>query len=407
MNILSVNKFYWQKGGSEAVFFGEKTLLESRGHTVVPFSMADEKNLPSEYSKYFVKHIDYAEAGAVDKLVSAMNIIFSFDARSKMKQLLHVFQPDIAHFHIFQHQISPSVFGPLRKKGVPLVLTLHDLKPMCPNYKMYTHGNVCEACKGGKFFNCFINSCTKGSRAMSLINTVEMYMHSFLGYYRNVDRYIAVSRFFRDKMVEFGFPAEKIAYIPNYIDAEKFQRPYDDKGYGLFLGRLSYEKGLDHLVEAASMAPEVPLYIAGTGPLEQELKKTVEQQQLKNVTFLGFVSGDELLDLISRASFTVISSVVYENCPMSVLESLALQTPAIGAEIGGIPELIHNNVDGFTYEAANSQALADRMKQMMQLGADQRKKMGVAGRVKVVRDFNMQGHYEKMISLYSELNSQA
>ncbi len=399
MNIISVNKFFWQKGGSEAVFFGEKALLESRGHTVVPFSMADEKNLPSDYSQFFVSNVDYATAGGSARLKSAMNIIYSFEAKAKMKQLLEKFTPDIAHFHIFQHQISPSVFGPLKKKKVPLVLTLHDLKPICPTYKMYTNNQVCEACKGRKFYNCFVKKCTKGSRFKSLINTVEMYLHYMLGYYQSVDRYIAVSQFYRNKMIEFGFKPEQVVYIPNFIDASRFDRPYGDEGYGLFIGRLSYEKGLDHLLEAAAQTPDIPLFIAGTGPSEEQLKLVVAERGLANIRFMGFVSGDALLDLIAKASFTVIPSIWYENCPMSILESLALQTPVVGAAIGGIPELIDNNIDGYLYEAGNSQALADTMKKMMG-DVKLRKTMGKAGREKIIRDFNETTHYKKLLEVY-------
>ncbi len=402
MNIVSINKFFWQKGGSEAVFFGEKTLLESKGHTVVPFSMDDDKNLPSDYSKYFVSNIDYATAGGTAKFRSAMNIIYSFEAKVKMQQLLKDFKPDVAHFHIFQHQISPSVFGPLKKKGIPLVLTLHDLKPICPTYKMYTNDHVCEACRGRKFYNCFIKKCTKGSRFKSLINTVEMYLHYFLGYYQGVDRYIAVSQFYRDKMIEYGFSPQQVVYIPNFIDAAKFERPYADEGYGLFFGRLSYEKGLDHLLDAASRVSDIPLYIAGSGPLEAQLKQVVVERGLDNIRFLGFVSGDDLLDLISSASFTVIPSIWYENCPMSVLESLALRTPVIGAEIGGIPELVNHEVDGYTYEAGKGQALAEVMRAMMS-DPEGRRKMGEAGRKKIVEDFNEETHYQQLIDLYQEI----
>ncbi len=403
MKIISVNKFFWHKGGSEAVFFGEKELLESKGHEVVPFSMQSENNLDSPYSEYFVENVDYAASGKTGKIKAAMNIIYSFEAKAKMQKLLKQFVPDIAHFHIFQHQISVSVFGPLRKKKVPLVLTLHDLKPICPVYTMYTNGQVCEACTGQKFYNCFLKKCTKGSRFKSLINTVEMYFHYMMGYYQNVDRYIAVSHFHRNKMLENGFKEDQVVYIPNYIDIEKFHLPYKDEGYGLSFGRLSHEKGLEHLIEAAAIANTVPMYIAGTGPLEEALKAEVEKRNLTNIKFLGFVSGDDLLNLISGASFTAISSIVYENCPMSVLESLALETPVIGANIGGIPELVENEVDGYIYEAGNSQELADRINKIM-LDSNVRKQMGEAGRKKIVERFDKEQHYEKLNALYESLS---
>ena len=402
MKILTINKFYWNKGGSESVFFGEKALLESEGHEVVPFSMKDERNLDNEYSEYFVENIDFATTGKAAQLKTAMNIIYSVEARRKMGRLLEVFLPDVAHFHIFQHQISPSVFGPLRKKNVPIVLTLHDLKPLCPNYKMYTNSRICEACKGRQFYNCFVNKCTKGSRVKSLVNTVEMYFHYMMGYYQKVDRYIAVSKFYRDKMVEFGFHPEKVAYLPNYIDEDQFDRPFDDRNYGLYFGRISHEKGVDTLIEAASLVPDVPIFIAGTGPSEQELRAIVKDRRLDNIKFLGFVIGDDLKDLVASASFTVIPSVWYENCPMSVIESLALRTPVIGADIGGIPELIDHGSDGYTYEPGNHVELAHAIQDIMQ-DPETRRSMGDYGRSKIVMRFNRDQHYKQLISLYKEL----
>jgi glycosyltransferase involved in cell wall biosynthesis len=405
MKILSINKFFWNKGGSEAVFFGEKALLEEMGHTVVPFSMKSDQNLESEFSRFFVDNVDYTGSGGVGKIRAAMNIIYSVEARLKMARLLDVYSPDIAHFHIFQHQISPSVFGPLRRHKVPLVLTLHDLKPLCPTYKMYTNDRVCEACKGRKFYNCFINRCTKGSRFKSLINTIEMYFHYMLGYYQNVDRYIAVSKFYRDKMIEYGFGEGQVVYIPNYVDIGKFDRPYGDAGYGLYFGRLSYEKGVDHLLEAAAGLGDIPIYIAGTGPSETQLKAIVAERKLDNVRFLGFVTGDELTMLIAEASFTVMPSIWYENCPMSVLESLALRTPVIGADIGGIPELVEHGKDGLVYEAGNADALLNSVREIMR-DDDNRRAMGEAGRRKIAEKFNKASHYRQLLSLYEDILQQ-
>lgn len=402
MKIISINKFFWMKGGSEAVFFGEKNLLESHGHDVIPFSMQDDKNDSSPYNNYFISNVDYADAGSFGKIKAAMNILYSFEARSKMEELLKNESADVAHFHIFQHQISPSVFGPLRKRNIPLVLTLHDLKPMCPVYRMYANDSVCEKCKGRKFYNCFLNKCTKGSAFKSLINTVEMYLHYMLGYYQKVNKYIAVSRFYRNKMIEYGFSPDQVAYIPNFIDADKFDNDYADEGYGLYFGRLSHEKGLDHLLEAIMRVPDIPFYIVGTGPSEQDLKQITTDNDLGNVNFLGYKTGDDLRKLVSEASFTVVPSIWYENCPMSVLESLAMQTPVIGADIGGIPELINEGRDGLVYAAGDSDMLAEKMTEMMS-NKKLRETMGNAGREKIKSDFSKEGHYEQLISLYRSL----
>ncbi|MDH3645588.1 MAG: glycosyltransferase family 4 protein [Gammaproteobacteria bacterium] len=402
MNILSINKFYYRKGGSETVFFGEKELLERNGHRVIPFSMHDPRNEESDYARYFVRGVDYETTRVWDKLSAAGKIVFSFEARRNISKLLGDHKVDIAHFHIFQHQISPSVFEPLRKRGIPIVLTLHDLKPVCPTYLMYTRGEVCEKCMGGKFYHCMLRKCTMGSTAKSLVNVVEMYFHYAMRYYQNVDRYVAVSRFYRDKMIEAGFPGEQIEYIPNFIDSELFQYSEVNRGYALYFGRLSEEKGLITLLEAAEQCPEVPIVIAGAGPDEDKLKQHAAEKKLANVEFVGFQTGDKLRALLAECSFTVLPSVWYENCPMSVLESLAVGKPVAAARSGGIPELVEDGVDGFCFKPRDAGQLAQIMTELFN-NNELREKMGPSARAKIERRFSPKIHTERLQSVYDDL----
>ena len=402
MKILSVNKFYWKKGGSESVFFNEKAMLEKGGHKVIPFSMNSDRNEPSPYSNYFVDEVDYEKSDLRNRLLSASKIIYSFDAKSKMEKLLQDHSPNLAHFHIFQHQISPSVFGPLRKNNVPIILTLHDLKPICPNYKMYVNGNVCEQCKGRRFYNCFNNRCTKGSTLGSLVNTIEMYFHYAMGYYQGVDRYIAVSRFYKQKMMEAGFPEQQVDYLPNYIDATAFDPQTADKGYMLYFGRLSEEKGISTFLDASILNKEVPHLIVGTGPLEERLRQKVADGGLDNVRFLGFKQGDELKTLLSESTCVVVPSEWYENCPMTVLEAFAAGRPVIGSDIGGIPELIEDGEDGFIFEPGNAQALAEKVQWIWE-HRNKAREMGMQGRKKIEEQFNAELHYNGLMSIYNSV----
>ncbi len=405
MDILFVNKFFWRKGGSETVFFDEMAMLEAHGHRVIPFAMHDERNLDSPYARYFVEHIDY-EGGLRQKLIGAGRVLYSFDARRQMTRLLADHPVDVAHFHIFQHQISPSVFAPLRKAGVPLILTLHDLKPMCPNYRMYTQGRICEACMGRRFYNCVRYRCTKNSRFKSLINTVEMYFHYAMRYYQKVDRFIAVSRFYREKMIEFGFPPEQVVHIPNFIDTQRFRHVDRDQGYGLYLGRLSWGKGLETLIDACAKTPQIPMVIAGTGSLEDDLKAEVARRGLDNVRFVGYQTGNALQRLIEDASFSVIPSQAYENCPMSVLESLAVGTPVIGSRLGGIPELIEDGEDGLHFTPGDAEDLAQKM--LFLWSSDTlRKEMGYAGAQRIAREHAPERHYQRLTGLYEAVLSGA
>lgn len=405
MKIISINKYYWHKGGSETVFISEKEMLEENGHQVIPFSMQSSENLDSPFSKYFVEEVDYSVPGLKNKILTASKIIYSFDATNKMNLLLQNETPDVAHFHIFQHQISPSIFGPLKKKGIPLILTLHDLKPICPNYKMYVNGAVCEACKGGKFYNAFKNRCTKGSALGSLINTAEMYFHKLMGYYQNVDKYIAVSQFYKNKMIEFGFPEERISYLPNYIDADDFNPSMGDKNYILYFGRLSEEKGISTFLDSAMSNKNITHYIVGTGPLEQQLKEKAELYNIANVSFLGFKTGNELKTLLAEATCVVVPSEWYENCPMTILEAHASGRPVIGADIGGIPELIDTGKDGLIFEPGNAVELTQKIKWIWE-HREEAKKMGLSGREKVESKFNKETHYEGLMSIYHSVLGQ-
>ncbi len=402
MKILSINKFYWRKGGSESVFFSEKEMLESEGHSVIPFSMHGENNEQTPFSQYFVDEVDYSKAGIKNKLLSALKIIYSFDAKNKIQSLLSEYFPDLAHFHIFQHQISPSVFGPLQKKRIPIILTLHDLKPICPSYLMYVNNHVCEDCKGNKFYNCFKNRCTKGSALGSLVNSIEMYFHYAMGYYQSVDKYIAVSQFHRSKMIEFGFPEEKINYLPNYINAKDFDPYVNDKEYLLYFGRLSVEKGITVLLDAAANLSNIVFYIIGTGPLEDELKNKVQKKGLKNIRLHGFKEGKELRTLLTESTCVVVPSECYENCPMTILEAFAAGKPVIGSDIGGIPELIDENVDGFIFPPGDVDALVEKI-QWVWSNRKLAKQMGLRGRKKVEEKFNAKLHYEGLMAIYNSV----
>lgn len=399
MKILSVNKFYWRKGGSESVFFNEMEMLEQHGHQVIPFAMHNPENLASPFSEYFVDEVDYEQTSAGSRLKNASKIIYSFDASSKMKRLLENNSVDLSHFHIFQHQISPSVFGPLKKRGIPIVLTLHDLKPICPSYKYYVNGSVCEACLGGKFYNCFKNKCTKGSTLGSLVNTVEMYFHYAMGYYQGVDRYIAVSKFYKHKMMEAGFPEAQIAYLPNYIDAQALDATLPEQSYVLYFGRLSEEKGVSTLIRAASENRSIRHLVVGTGPLEDSLKREAAVLSLANVEFLGFRQGEELKKLLSEATCVVVPSEWYENCPMTILEAFAAGRPVIGADIGGIPELINQGQDGLTFEPKNAGDLAGKVRWIWE-NRPAARDMGMVGRAKIVEKFNAAQHYDGLLSIY-------
>ena len=196
MKILMVNKFYYIKGGSETYYFSLKNLLEKNGHEVIDFSMEDEKNFESKYSKFFVNNVDYnKEQSIFSKMKEAKKIIYSTEAKKKLELLIKETKPDIAHLHIFQHQLSLSILDVLKKYNIPIVYTAHDLKMICPNYKMLTHGEICERCKDGKYYNCLKYKCLKDSMAKSGVAMMEAYINKCRKAYDKIDYIISPSKF--------------------------------------------------------------------------------------------------------------------------------------------------------------------------------------------------------------------
>ncbi len=285
-----VNKFFYIKGGSETYYFALKRLLEAKGHTVIDFSMKDEKNFESPYSDYFVDGVDYnGEMGKKAQIKAAMNIIYSREAKKKFEALVKAEKPDIVHLHIFQHQLSPSILDVCKKYNIPTVYTAHDLKMLCLNYVMMTHGEICEKCKGGHYMNCLKQKCVKDSSAKSIINVCEGYLHKWRKSYDAIDRIVTPSAFYRDKFIEFGVKSDRVTHIPNFLDREvpSVNHSEDSLQYFLYFGRLSREKGILTLIKAIEKTDK-KLYIVGSGPCKEDIEKYLEEKNITNVNLLGF-----------------------------------------------------------------------------------------------------------------------
>ncbi|HUV03479.1 MAG TPA: glycosyltransferase family 4 protein [Armatimonadota bacterium] len=407
LRVLMCNKFFVPVGGAETVMFEELKMLEANGHTVIPFAMQRADNLPSPYSKYFVSQVDYNESGrssARSLLRSAVNIIYSTEAARKIWDLVREVRPDIAHLHNIYHQLSPSICVALRREGVPMVMTLHDVKLLCPDYLFLRNGAICELCGGGKFYNAVRYKCVKGSRAKSMICCIEMYVHKLFKLYdRNIDIFIAPSEFLRNKLLEYGrLPAEQIVHIPNAIDLDAYTPSYSNQGYCLFVGRLASYKGIMTLMRAMSGNRHVQLRVVGDGDARQQAEEFKKLHSLDNVTFGGFQTGEVLRSIVQGAAFMIVPSECYENCPMTVLEAFATGKPVIGSRLGGIPDIIDDGVNGLLFEPGNADDLAEKISYL----AGQPKLlvgMGKAARAKVEKKYSPQEHLESLLCVYEKV----
>lgn len=401
--LLSVNSYYYRRDGSEVVFLEHNRLFKEAGWTVVPFAMQHPENLSTEWGKYFVTEVEFGnDYSLLDKLVRIPKVIYSLEARRQIALLIDRTRPDICHCHSIYHHLSPSILGSLRDAGIPTVMTLHDLKIACPAYHMANGGGICEQCKGGQLHNVLVNRCIKGSALLSALLMGEAILHSVLGSYSaGVNVFVAPSRFYIDKLVEWGWPREKFVHVPNSVDVAHLEPVYAPGSHFLYFGRLSPEKGLTTLVRAAARSG-VSVHLAGHGPQMEELQREVRRLNAP-VDFLGRLGGEELVAAIGASRSTVLASEWYENAPMSILESYALGKPVIAARIGGIPELVAENLTGWLFESGSVNQLADTLRLVALMPGSTIEQFGRAARRLAEQEYSGNLYRQRIGDLYSRV----
>ncbi len=399
-----VNKFYYPRGGTERYLFSLSGLLREKGHKVIPFSTFHEKNIDTEYSSYFLLGVDFDEFFKKGILSAATglrtNALYSFEARKKLESLIKRERPDIAHLHNIHYHITPSILPILKEKDIPIIWTLHDYALICPNSHFLSDGKICEACSNGRYYRPILERCKRGSFGASLIAGFGAYLYRWMGLYNLVDLFLCPSDFLRKKMIEYGFDSKRLITIPNFLEIDIPVPSYGNKAYVLYFGRLSEEKGVETLIKSAEKIPYLNFKFVGDGPQGRILKEMVKERGLTNVQFLGELKRKELYSLITEALFVIIPSVWYENCPYSILESFLLGKPVIASEIGGIPELVDDGIDGLLFEPGNDEDLAAKIKQLLS-DKDSLKQMGERARAKVERLYSPEVHYERIVRAYN------
>ena len=365
MKILMVNKFLYPNGGSETYMFTLGEQLTKMGHEVQYFGMEHEGRVVGNRVNAYTSDMNFHGGSKLAKLTYPLKTIYSGEARKKLRLVLEDFQPDVVHLNNFNYQLTPSVILEVeawRKqtgRSCRMIYTAHDYQLVCPNHMLYRpeEGRTCEACIGGHYESCMKHRCIHGSRARSALGMLEAKYWNGRNTYALIDRIICCSAFMKEKLDTNLIFRDKTVALHNFV-ADDLPQAREKRPYVLYFGRFAAEKGMDMLLAACRELPEVQFVFAGSGPMEGE------PAGAPNVKYVGFQQGDALKKLIAEARFTVYPSVWYENCPLSVMESIASGTPVIGARIGGIPELIEDGKTGLLFESGNVQELTKQIRRL-------------------------------------------
>ena len=420
MKVLLINNCFFRRGGSEAVYFGTADLLREMGHEVVFLSFTDEKNIHTGEKEYFVKH---------DGGIKKMKTYFSNGAAAKaVEEIVVKEKPDIAHAHLLWGGMTAAIIPVLHKHGIAIVHTAHDYRMVCPAYTFRNgKGEVCEKCKGGHFIECFKGRCSKGNALQSAMMAAEMvYRNKKWHPARNLDGIIYVSSFSKCKHEETDplFKETKNTVLYNFTKiGEEYPMVEKDRGYYLYYGRLSYEKGIETLLKVFAQHPELTLKVVGTGPLEKELKEKYTRTRTasgatddcasgsiaagekcyENIKFLGYHSGGALAELVRSARYVCVPSEWYENNPMTIVEAYSMGVPVIGARIGGIPEIVDEGKTGFLFESGNVESLEKAVEQSLAVGADEYCAMKKNALAFAKEHFDRITYADKLLKFYKEV----
>lgn len=409
MKILQLNNFEAIGGGSDRVYQLTTRMLLDRGYDVATLSCG-EKSFDSRKTSTLLTRNRYFSTNPFRTISSIRDFVYRPEAGQAIEDLVHSFKPDIAHLHIFYGQLSSSVIVALHRLQVPCVMTVHEYRLLCPISTLYTQRQgICERCAPGKKHHAIALRCNRDSLLASMLSVGESWVRDrYFNYLDHISHFFMVSEFCRNKHAEY-LPRirEQSSVLYNFIGdrdvAEAPERVQPDAPF-LYAGRLSHEKGVALLCAAFRDRPHLHLRIAGDGPLAESLKANFVD--CANIEFLGKLAAPELKREMRQAKFSVVPSEWYENNPMSVLESFGAGTPVLGADIGGIPELVLPGSTGLIFAPSDKASLLRTLDEAYVMPAESRDSMGKEALAMIRRRHSESAYCDRLISGYTEVINQ-
>jgi glycosyltransferase involved in cell wall biosynthesis len=408
MRILHVNKFLYRRGGAEAYMVEVAERQRSAGHEVTMFGMEHPDNPPLPLADTFPSLVEFDQPshGPMEAGRALGRMLWSTSARRGMARAVSVVRPDVVHLHNIYHALSPSILGPAAAHGAGVVMTLHDYKLACPTYHFLDHGQICTACVDGGFRQAVRRRCKDGSLLRSAAGALELGLHTQLGAYDPVHRFVSPSRFLSERMREAGVYPDRLRVLDNFVDVDTVEPRTEPGGPVVYAGRLSHEKGVDVLVASMAHVPEARLVVAGEGDRRDELEAQADRVAPGRVRFVGRLPRDEVLDLVRSAGVAVLPSRWHENQPMAIIEAFAVGTPVAASDLGGVPELVEHGETGWLVPPDDPMALADALRAALGDPEDAHR-MGKVARARAESRFAPSRHLSALEQIYDEAREAA
>ena len=408
LKVIIVHFRFSPYGGGEVVAYNTYKILKKNGVDAYFFS-TDQKPYYEEnyeYSKYFY-NIPEKKKGLLNYLKRIPNAYYNKDAAKQFEKMLDDIKPDVVHLHT-QGILTYSILKPCFDRNIPVVKTEHSANPVCPpDSLLYRNETYCKKhlCAKGNYLYCIKNKCQKNDLYASLTCSISNFVNDKTGYNNKISKFISPSLALKKLIIEKGIKANKIEVIDNFFD-EKFAKltpDYTNDGYFLFSGRLYNFKGIRILMDAIKTLPrDINFHIAGTGPLENEIKEFCKKNKLSNVKFIGFLPQEELLEEYKKCIALIVPSIWFEIFGLITIEAFACGKPVIASNIGALGDLVEHDKTGYLFEPENSDELAYFIKHLWQ-NQEQAIIMGKAAREKAIKNYTEEIYYKRITMLYDSI----
>jgi len=383
MRVLMVHNYVKPPSGENTVFDQELQLLQSHGIEVIAYTRHNQ-----EIDKF----------SFVEKLKLPWEIVWSHRTVLDLERLIDLHRPAVAHFHNIFPLISPAAYYACRRRGVPVVQTIHNFRLICLNAYAFRDGAICLDCRKS-LFRGISWACYRNSKVQSAGVAVMLWLHRLLGTWKKmVTRYICMTPFLKDLFIQFGLPKEKICIKPHFIFESQFSNRNGNDDYAVFIGRIGPEKGIETLIKAWEGIQGIKLYIIGKGPLESSLKKHVQNNKIK---YLGFIEHQYCLEILQKSRFLLLPSDLYETFGMVILEAMSVGKPVIASRLGSLPDLISNGKNGLLFEPGNPKDLADKVRWLLEHEAEA-EEMGRRAREEYEKKYTPEKNFELIMKIYEE-----